>query len=393
MPATTRALSIGKVLYFFMFAGTGIFFPFLNVYYRSTGLSGTQIGLINTLGPLIAIFAGPMWGLLSDKLGRLRLLLAVIILGSIISVLGLGLVKTFFAILGLAAVFNLFGCAIQPLVDSYNLALLGEHRERYSEQRLWGTFGFLASSLFAGSLFERVGLRYLFPGYAVCLGLLLFTLIWLPPAATRMGRTVFRGFTQMLRQPIWLIFAAAVILVMIANNSWLNFLGITVTEMGAKDSLVGWMWSVGAISEIPVMLFGTRLLRRWGAKKIMAAGFFFYGVRLILYASMPVPEWVLGINWIQGLSFGFYWVGGVNYVSEITPEHLRATGMSMLVSLFNIASVTAGPLIGLAFDNLGSSRLYLLAAVTAWTGFSIFVFGTLHLRRKYALQASGDECG
>ena len=284
MPSTTRALSIGKVLYFFMFAGMGIFFPFLNVYYKSIGLSGTQIGLINTLGPLIAIFAGPMWGLLSDKLGRLRLLLAVIILGSIISVLGLGLVKTFFAILGLAAVFNLFGCAIQPLVDSYNLALLGEHRERYSEQRLWGTFGFLASSLFAGSLFERVGLRYLFPGYALCLGLLLFTLIWLPPAATRMGRTVFKGFTQMLRQPIWLIFAAAVILVMIANNSWLNFLGITVTEMGAKDSLVGWMWSVGALSEIPVMLFGTRLLRRWGAKKIMAAGFFFYGVRLILYA-------------------------------------------------------------------------------------------------------------
>ena len=161
------------------------------------------------------------------------------------------------------------------------------------------------------------------------LGLLLFTLIWLPPAATRMGRTVFKGFTQMLRQPVWIILSVAVILVMIANNSWLNFLGITVIEMGATDSLVGWMWSVGAISEIPVMIFGTRLLRRWGTK-IMAAGFFFYGVRLILYAAMPVPEWVLGINWIQGLSFGLYWVGGVNYVSEITPEHLRATGMSML---------------------------------------------------------------
>jgi PPP family 3-phenylpropionic acid transporter len=391
MPANTRALFIGKVLYFFMFAGVGTFFPFLNVYYKSIGLSGTQIGFINTLGPLIAIFASPMWGLLGDRLGRLRLLLAVVILGSIISVLGLGLVTPFFAILGMAAVFNLFGCAIQPLVDSYNLALLGEHRERYSEQRLWGTFGFLASSLFVGSFFERAGLRYLFPGYALCLGLLLFTLIWVSPAETRMGRTVFKGFTQMLRQPVWIVFAAAVILVMIANNSWLNFLGITVKEMGAKDSLVGWMWSVGALSEIPVMLFGTRLLRRWGAKKIMATGFFFYGVRLILYSAMPVPEWVLGINWIQGLSFGFYWVGGVNYVSEITPVHLRATGMSMLVSLFNIASVTAGPLVGLSFDNLGSSRLYLLAAVTAWTGLFIFVFGTLYLRRKSVMQVSVDE--
>jgi PPP family 3-phenylpropionic acid transporter len=274
MPANTHALHIGKALYFFMFAGMGIFFPFLNVYYKSIGLSGTQIGLIITLGPLIAIFAGPMWGLLVDRLGRLRLILVIIILGSIFSVLGLGMMKSFFSILVLVAVFNLFGCAIQPMVDSYNLSLLGEHRERYSEQRLWGTFGFLATSLFSGSLFERVGLSYVFFGYAVCLGLLLLTLIWLPPTTTHMGRTVLNGFTQMLRHPVWITLAAAVILVMIANNTWLNFLGITVKEMGAKDSLVGWMWSVGAISEIPVMIAaqvgrqegdGIGILFLWGA--------------------------------------------------------------------------------------------------------------------------------
>jgi PPP family 3-phenylpropionic acid transporter len=392
MPPNTRALTIGKALYFFMFAGMGIFFPFLNVYYRSIGLTGTQIGLINTLGPLIAIFAGPMWGLLGDRLGRLRLLLFIIILGSIISMLGLGLATTFFAILGLAAVFNFFGCAVQPLIDSYNLSLLGENRERYSQQRLWGTFGFLFTSLFAGSLFERVGLRYVFIGYALCLGVLLVILVWLPPIDTQVRRTVFKGFTQMLRQPVWIVLAVAVVLVMIANNSWLNFLGITIKEMGAKDSLVGWMWSVGALSEIPVMLYGTRLLRRWGAKRIMAAGFFFYGVRLILYAVMPIPEWVLVINWVQGLSFGFYWVGGVNYVSQITPEHLRATGMSMLTSFFNIASVTAGPLVGLAFDQLGSTRLYLMGAISAWMGCAIFVLGTLRLRRKES-SSNGKDSG
>ena len=75
-------------------------------------------------------------------------------------------------------------------------------------------------------------------------------------------------------------------------------------------------------------------------------------------------------------------------MSEITPEHLRATGMSMLVALFNIASVSAGPLTGLAYDNLGASRMFFLAAMIAWTGLSIFIFGTLHLRKKSALRAS-----
>jgi MFS transporter, PPP family, 3-phenylpropionic acid transporter len=390
MPSSSRALFIGKAFYFFVYAALGIFVPFLNVYYKEIGLSGTRIGLINTLGPLIAIFAGPMWGLLCDRLGKLRLVLAGAILGAITSVLILGNVTGYLAILVLIAVFNLFACAIIPLIDSYNLTLLGEHRERYSQQRLWGTFGFLASTIFAGSIFERIGLHGVFYGYAICLGLLLATLAapWngeLPPVATRMGRAVFQGFSQMIRQPVWLVLSSAVILVMVANSSWVNFLGITVKGMGANDALVGRMWSVGAISEIPVMLYGTRLLRGWGAKKMIVTGFFFYGVRLLLYAWMPRPEWVFGINLLQGLSFGFYWVGGVNYVSQITPDHLRATGQSLLATFYNIASVTAGPIIGLLFDSLGSSRMYLIAAIVAWSGVLVFTLGTLRLRKKDAL--------
>jgi len=382
MPSHARALFIGKALYFFLFAAMGIFVPFLNVYYKDIGLSGTQIGLINTLGPLIAIFTVPMWGLLSDRLGKLRLFLGVVILGAIGSVLGLGSVTAYLAILGLVGIFNLFSSAIMPLVDSYNLTLLGEHRERYGEQRLWGTFGFLASTIFAGSTLEKTGLHGVFAGYALCLGLLLFTLLWLPPISARIGRTVFKGFTQMIRQPVWIVLSVSVILVMMANNSWINFLGITVKEMGASDVLIGRMWTVGAITEIPVMLYGTRLLRRWGAKKLIAAGMFFYGVRLILYAMMPRPEWVLGINLMQGLSFAFYWVGSVNYVSQITPDHLRATGQSLLASFYNIASVTAGPVIGSIFDTFGSSRMYLLGAMAAWSGVLIFVLGTLRIRKR-----------
>jgi PPP family 3-phenylpropionic acid transporter len=384
MPSNSRALLIGKVLYFFLFAAMGIFVPFLNVYFNEIGLSGTQIGFVNTLGPLIAIFSGPMWGLLCDQLGRLRMVLAIVILGAIVSVLALSTITVFWAILLVVAVFNLFASAIMPLVDSYNLTLLGDQRERYSQQRLWGTFGFLASTVFGGSIFERIGLHGVFFGYALCLGLLLATLAWLPPVATHVGRTVFKGFAQMLRQPVWIVFSAAVILLMVANNSWVNFLGITVKEMGATDALVGRMWSVGALSEIPVMLFGVRLLRRWGAKRMIVTGFFFYGVRLVLYAFMPRPEWVLGINLMQGFSFGFYWIGVVNYVSQITPPHLRATGQSMLGTFYNIAAVMSGPVIGSLFDTFGSTGLYLVAAAAAMSGVMVFILGTLRLRARPA---------
>ncbi len=371
----SRSLFVGKALYFFVYAGLGILLPFLNIHFREIGLSGTQIGLINTLGPLVAIFSGPIWGMMADRLGRMRLLLGIVTLGAMFAVMGLSAVKSFGSILLLMTIYNLFGSAIIPLVDSYNLLLLGEHRDRYSEQRIWGTIGFLATSPLNGFILERTGVNAIFWGYSICLGLFTVTVIGLPPMQARIRQAVFKGFAQMLKQKAWLVLAASLILVMLANNSWVNFLGIAMKQMGGSDGLVGTAWSMGALSELPVMLLGSRLLYRLGAKKMVTLGFFFYGLRMILYGLMPAPEWALGIGLMHGISFGFYWLGGVNYVSEIAPEELRATGQSMLATFYNIASVFGAPLIGWLFDAIGASWMFLLAGVIAWLGAGVFWSG------------------
>ncbi|MFZ6027578.1 MAG: MFS transporter [Chloroflexota bacterium] len=369
-----RGLLIGKILYFFLYGAVGVLIPYLNVYYRDTlRLSGTQIGLIGTLGPLIAIFSGPLWGLLSDRIGRMRLILGTAGIGAVAGAVGLANVHTFGLLLLFTAVFSFFSGSLMPLVDSFNLALLGEQRERYGSQRIWGTFGFLATSTFAGNLIERSGLSVIFSAYSVLLGLFLLALLGVQPAPATMGRAVFKGFALMLRQPAWIVLATAVILVMVANNSWISFLGVALKEMGGNDALVGRVWSIGALAEIPVIWFGSRLLYRLGARKMMALGFFFYGLRMLLYAIMPAPEWALAIGFLHSVSYGFYWMGGVNYVGQITPEHLRATGQSMLMTFFNIGSVLGAPLAGWIYDTAGPARLFLLAAFAAWIGLGIFI--------------------
>jgi len=368
----SRGLLVGKALYFLIFAALGIFVPFLNVYYKSIGLNGVQIGLINTLSPLIAIFASPMWGLMVDRLGQVRPVIAAAVLGLVLSTLGLSTVTAFGLIIVLSAVLNLFASGVMPMLDSYTLSQLGTRRERYGSQRIWGTIGFLISSALSGNLVAWMGLKGVFWSYAVLMGLFLLTVFLLPAAKAQMGRTVFSGFARMIRQPVWIVLAITLILVMMANSSWLNFLGITIKEMGGSDALIGRAWSLGALSEIPVMWFSTRLLARFGARKLMSLGFIFYGVRLVLYAVMPQPEWALGINLLHGLSFGLYWIGGVNYVSEITPPALSATGQSMLATFFNIASVLGGPVIGWVLDTYGPARMFSLAAATCLIAVTIF---------------------
>jgi hypothetical protein len=39
----------------------------------------------------------------------------------------------------------------------------------------------------------------------------------------------------------------------------------------------------------------------------------------------------------------------------------------------------------LLFDSLGSSRMYLIAAMVAWSGVLLFTLGTLRIRKKEAI--------
>jgi PPP family 3-phenylpropionic acid transporter len=84
-----KAVSTVKVLYFLVFAGIGIFTSFINIYYRSINLSGTQIGLINMVSPLVGIFSSIAGGMLSDRFGKNRRIFIIACLGIIISIIGL----------------------------------------------------------------------------------------------------------------------------------------------------------------------------------------------------------------------------------------------------------------------------------------------------------------
>src|SRR5450759_603331 len=126
-----------KLLYFIFYASQGSYTTFIGVYYASLGLSGTQIGLINTVIPITGMISSPLWGMLSDRTGKTRTLLMLAVTGLIASTLALSVAPTFAIILPIVALFAVFNTTIIPLLDSTTLSVLGEQRQRYGAQRLW----------------------------------------------------------------------------------------------------------------------------------------------------------------------------------------------------------------------------------------------------------------
>jgi len=370
-----------RALYFFYFAGAGIYVSFINVYYSSIGLSGFQIGIINTLAPVIGIFGSLLWGMLSDRFGKIRLLMMTAALGSAIASFGIGTARTFSWILPLAGVYSLFVSTIGPLLDSSNLAELGEHKDRYGLQRIWGTIGFTITSSTVGLVLEITGLHFMFVLYPLIMLTLFAAASGLRPRPIPMGESLFTGVRQMVRKREWLFFAASVFLLVLGSNGVSNFLGIAMEDMGAKDWMLGLVWTMSSLSELPVMFFGAQLVRQLGAQRMLTVAFMFYIVRISLFGLMPVPEWALWINLMNACTYGLFWIGSVTYAYDLAPENLKVTSQSLLLVIMNISAAVGSPLSGWLYDKIGK-HLFLVGGGFALAAWLVFLTGQLVARKK-----------
>jgi PPP family 3-phenylpropionic acid transporter len=373
-----------KIIYFLLFAAQGVYFTFINVYFAGIGLSGTQIGLINTVSPLVGMFSSPGWGLLSDRSGKTRRLLAIATLGVIVTSLAIGQVRSFTLLLVIVALYALFNSPVIPLVDSTNLELLGEHRERYGAQRVWGSIGFVITSAAIGLIVERAGIHFIFTGNAVILAGFIVALVALPERPVRLGTSIWRGLNTMVRRPPWVVFALSIGLLGMANSGMLNFLSVTLRQMGGSDSLIGITWTISAVAEMPIMILSAVLLKRFGARRLISIAIFVYGLRLVLYSVMPAPEWAAWISLLGGLSFGLYWISSVTYASELAPDHLKATSQGLLVAVTSLAGIIGATLAGWLFDQVGPFMMFRILAGFCVLALILLIVSQLLMTRRHA---------
>jgi MFS transporter, PPP family, 3-phenylpropionic acid transporter len=187
-----------------------------------------------------------------------------------------------------------------------------------------------------------------------------------------------------IRIPMWVLFAACTVLIYTCYNGAINFLSVYVKVLGGTSSLIGIMWGMAAFVELPVFFFGSYLLRKIGAQRMLVISFFFFGLRMVLYSLMPSPGWAIGINLLHGLSYSFLWIACVAYATELTPDNLKATSQGLLTSLLNIAGMIGAFGSGWLVDKVGYSGLFQVLAYGCLATLLIFIAGLRFIRKKQA---------
>lgn len=383
-PSTSnaRSLWIMAAIYFFIYAGIGVNLTYINIYYISRGLTGTQVGIIGTGGGLSAMLASALWGYIADRTGRPNIIMAVGALGTITMALLIPLVSGFPAFLALGILFSFFSSSFFTLVDSTTLNLLGDKREDYGRIRLGGTFGYILATAASGFIFEKIGLVWMFPTYAVITAILAMVALRVPrmPIVHHEHEKHNNALGQMIRRPAWIIFIVSSFLVWTAASGSISFLGITLKSMGASSGLVGIAATMAAVAEIPFMYFSGSLMRRMGLQRMFLVSLFFFTLRIGLYGFMPAPGWAVAINCLNGVSYVFFWNSAVNYANKIAPDSLKSTSQGLFMSATSLSSVVAASISGLMFDSLGGAGLFRVLSLFCLT--ALILFGAAQFRDR-----------
>jgi MFS transporter, PPP family, 3-phenylpropionic acid transporter len=373
-----QPLRYARVFYFFYYGAWAFLLPFLALYYQSLGFTGSQIGILAGITPLVSLFAATFWSGIADASGKHKQVLLLTIAGTAAAVIALALARNFYLLIPIVAIYALFSAPIMPLVDNTVLNLLGSFRENYGKQRLWGAIGWGLAGPAAGLVVGRLGLIWAFPGFILLAAFSFLAALRLPVTAQQERSAPFwHGMRELLTNRGWLLFLLVVFLSGAGLSMLTSFFFLYLDDLNTSTAWMGLSLTVATISEIPVLFFSGWMVRRWGPRGLMIISLAAYVVRAYGYYFAVAPWQAISLQLLHGLTFSAMWVAGVSFASEIAPKGLGATAQGLFSSTVMGFGGMAGALAGgLLLDRFGAAGMYGWSGSIVLAGLVLFIFAS-----------------
>lgn len=359
-----------SAFWFFALGGLGVFFPFYSLYLReNAGLSGTEIGVVLAVLPLVAIVAQPVWGQVADLTGSRARVLALLAFGASAGYAALWMGEGFAAILALTAFLACFSTSLIPTAVSVTFALCRDAGPAaFGLCRVWGTLGFgvcvvgfpylldaLPPALAEGAAdtsggpVSEPGLGAMFP-VAAALVLAAAAIALAVPRGGALGVRALRGdWRRLFAHPPYVRLLAVALGGYALLQGPMGIFPIFVRAHGGSLDTVSQLWILMLLLEVPLIAFSGASLERIGARGVLATGLAAGAVRWTVCGFLPESGLVFPIQVLHGVVVAGLVIGAPLYVEAVVPEELRSTGQNVLAMV--------GMSFGGLLSNLGAGGL------------------------------------
>ncbi|MBB5174477.1 MFS transporter [Texcoconibacillus texcoconensis] len=369
-----------KAVLFFFHSSMTIIISYLPVYFRDTGLSDSEIGILMAVGPLAAMFAQPFWGFTTDRLETMKKVIMICITGGMVFGFFVFQFNSFLMLIPLVFLFFSFMSPVGGLNDSLAQKVSIQEGVSFGSIRMWGSLGFGISSLAGGYILSAIGLEYIFYVFFFY-SLLALLFCWYAPDRKPSNKPAkLKNAAKLLIEPKLMLFLMMIIFITITHRTSDTFIGIYIQELGGTETLIGWAWFIGVVTEAAVFAFSIYWFRKFHPLTFMTLAAALYFLRWVLMTVAPDPTFVLFIQVLHGICFGIFYLSAFQFINRIIPEELQATGHLLFISVFfGLSGVVGSSLGGVIIDYAGASYLYQVLSYSAFIG----LVGSLLYRLYY----------
>jgi len=377
----------------FIYLTLSLYTPYLTSYYSKAGLDALEIGVLVTIGPLTAIFIQPIWAILSDRSGKRKLILILVILGSALSIYTYYIGKSFLTFFIASLLLAMFSTSVIPLSDAIVLRIAHKYNFDFSRIRLGGTIGYACMVIISGAIVKQQPAMQFLLG-SIGYFLLLFVVLLLPskechvqkdqkrsPALHHGGKERVRLLNIFESKQIYFLLAFAFI-GQVGLSFNFTFMGVYMTKLGLGEGTIGFVSSISAFSEIPVLFLINRMLKKRSAMQLTITACFFLVFRILLITGESLGFIILS-NLVHGITFMTIYYSCATYISRNVKPEYQSQGQSILTIVqTGIGSITGNILGGFLVDQFGLKHSYqFMSLIIASITFLLMLFNTLYQRK------------
>jgi len=362
----------------------------VNIQYNSylfqiRGLHPDQIGLVNALGSLAALFSPLLAGWWCDRSGRPIFVLAVYFTASALLI----------ALLPHLAGFATLGCGyflmqvavlpIAPLSQSIVLLRASRSHGDFLGLRAMGTLGFFLMTLvLMATLNEaRLPIAYACMGACLLVSIPVFRMLPTPPAGASRPRRAL-GLREVVgylwRKDLRVVYWGGGF-AFLASSMAGSVLGNLITgPLGGRPRDISRAWALATGFELVLMFVSIPFLRRFGVRAFVLGGIFSMVVRWLWVGLAPSYGVFLGAQVFHGLMVAGLFTGQNLFLARLLPPDRVSSGTALASALNGGVMTTLGTFFaGQIWTWWGLRSVYLVAAAISCGAFLFFLRHAPHL--------------
>jgi MFS family permease len=354
------------------------FGPFIAIYLTARHWAQFDIGLVLTVGGLVALAAQMPAGALVDAVRSSRLVATVAVTAICLSALALAIWPIFPVVMASRVAHAAASCVLGPVIAALSLGLVGYAAlgERLGRNARFASIGNGVAAAAMGACGYFLSVQSLFFLTAALVVPAVFALAQIRPSDVKRQRSertdgASTSLLELLSDRRLLVFAGCVLLFQLANAAMLPLMGGIMTGRSSE-------WAsglIGACIVVPQLVVAGcapwvgRIADSWGRRPLLFLCFAALALRGLLFAVVHDPYVVVAVQALDGICAAVLGVTMPLVVADVTRGTGRFNlGLGIVGSAVGIGAALSTSLAGYAFDHFGAAAAFCGLALIAMLG-------------------------